>query len=724
METKSHVFTHDPISNLKLVLEHSPQLSEVFQCLTEMKAVIHGGFVRELCRCTSLEEFLSYLADADLDVVCQLTKQSWRHHFNIIMRRNFQVTQSFSENYPENILHGTLNTEYESSREAVRNYVLNRMDKKTASDEKQIELEIKKLAELASVHLSNESWKLTVEFAEAKDPNTYLENSTDVNINSLMLQPSEMKLSVKPNLKFQRSKVISNIKKGKFHLINREFFGTSKATSLILLFVRVVKMTNRHYQCDFDHKNTQKLLTKATRAFLSTVNFVADQRLLPSYSGCLDIVKIIMQLKGNSRLWKDCERGLIELACECRDVKFLQEIFIRNKIRKSDSSELKQMLFRFFQLDNFDGDLKVLLQVLILGNIIGYQLRYHKNINFIQETGLLELLTEYLVHYSKNVRDINQYNFEIQEKSVGIRTVVEIIEVVLTSMGAFGNLKLLKDFIAHVGLNEEFITQCLVRTNFFATIVRAGHYELVEFWISLKNNCFGQYALITEALLNNDIRMAELLRRNNMKIIEDEFDLNVTIRQFLKLVQNPDILAFLKSCQLVLTDEYQHALFIVADCKQIDYLHQELKIPFTSPNREQAMMYRDYQTMSDKLFWCLQTYPILKRSYWLNNTMYSRIVVEHPLDVVKFRKTLSVNFILEMIFYNCAENTRTPRFAQFAYCVGSIYVANKDAQIGWRLKKFFQGVYHMAVWSLLRDTFFGKMGSDLAKHVGKFLYKN
>lgn len=717
------LFTEDAIKNLSLVLSIHPNLKTVFTIISSVNGIVHGGFVRELCRCTSALDFLRYLETADIDIIVPKEDPSNRAVFYNRLSKHFGI-ETHDASYCEPGVPKLRVNEEEHPREykyLLREALEKRIKKKKRTQEQYdflIDQEVKKISHSNKLKVTLASWSVFIDVCEANDVPTFLQHNTDFNINGLMIRTKDIKLSVKPGLKLYLNQVIHSIRNQKFKAINKEFCGVKKNFTLEALFRRFIHMLHRGYWCDLSDLATQKIATLSLRGYL-----ICRQFKMENVQKEIDFITRILKLKFNFRIWKKHSISLLRLASTYSDCKFFEEVLSNNRKTSAELKHMPQMISKYFKLYNFEGDKKII----VLVQIIVEQLEQNR-IDFIQQTQILIMLEEYLGSYSRHVVDINKIDYLFKTKqlsnaqmSVGPQ-ITAITGIILRALGSYGDIEMFKRFVKVCRLNTKFIFLRLNHPdkNVWKQTIDANKLTMMDYLLSFKEKITAPARLITDCLLHRHVEMAYLLQRYDFRIEEKDFD-SISTKKFIDMIQDIDVLRFCRNCpSFKLSSDYQERVFQECEYKHILYLHDNLNILFPLASLDNICI--DYKKNRDKLhWWMIHNPPIEKIRCWEIGALVDTLVKLYPNDIAVFLKMFSFNFVLEFVFYNCATNNKYAALTLKGKCIGNMYIYDNNAKIGWRLVKEFEKTYGIAILELLFTKKLRRLGTDMKNCIMSFL---
>lgn len=710
---ESVLFTDDIISNLKLVQTFSPEFKEIFRCIKSIEGVLYGGCVRELVRCTSVREYLIYLKNADIDVACP--KRSPRNtKFETLLRNNFEVESQLPEDWysvtsvaETNVREKLRRMSYDSwgafvysigtNPERFQNdieYELRKMatdrimTKRITSDraDKLSKIEFNKMAETSRFQIKSESCNMYVDLSEANDIKTYLKYHTDFDINNLMIDTNNLQLSVKPESKISVKTIIALIKRNEFNPISKNFEKYNKRNNLANLFKRFLRMTRHGYYCNL-RLNTREadIISLALRHYLIKHEFCAktsEEKLEE-----IEVIKTILQSPCGKKIWNQDEAKLIRLACAYHNKSFLKYVLGCDKYQKD--SDPSNIIIEEIYSDPVD-------------------------VKFIQETQLLDILTEYS---TKNI--INPETFTI---------ISDMTQSIIRTLVESGNTQMIRSFINACQLDKNDIMQCFENSGLLKNLIDENKLEMTDYWLSKigssqsdKQKCF-----IVRCLRENHIDMAYLLKKHGFRIQIGEFTWLTDIDAIIKLLRNPKVKNFLQECpSFNLSETHLHSILKMATYEDIIYLCKELNVKFVITREIILLLFQDYPRHKDKILWLLSN--VSNKKLW-DDIGCTTLIDLRPTDIVLLRKTYSFNFLLETVFYNCAVNTKFERFNLHSSRGGPIYVyEHGKSNIAWRFRTRGYGngksLYDKVIFELLFQLpKFQKLSLDLQNHIRKFLY--
>ena len=268
---KNKRFSDDPISNLQLVLATSPEFAHIFDTIRTAKGILFGGCVRELVRCKDVESYLEYLKNGDIDCVFQ--KPFQKDQFFETIRTRFPEIQTDTSRYD---CHLKLSPRYSEEKDPmsyqsdIRHQITRLIKhKKNRSDEQSefiLDREMKKMAIVHKLYTMSDKLSTAMDLVEVVDINTFFEHHNDFDINTLIINTINCKLSVKPGLKIYLKPVLTSIRKNTFLPLNHKFDLYDKQTQITCwknLYKRTIHMLDRGYKCDLNDMTAQNIMGQA-----------------------------------------------------------------------------------------------------------------------------------------------------------------------------------------------------------------------------------------------------------------------------------------------------------------------------------------------------------------------------------------------------------------------------------------------------------------------------
>lgn len=744
------VFTDDPVKNFKLALHASEQLQRVFQAVQVIDGVLHGGCVRELYLCKTAGEYLTYLQKASLLVTCVKLEPSLQTVFTELLKNRFKIeglsTEVDYENLPladfdfRIVTDDPDQSDYDSDddEESKKILLLKRFRTSLGKElkpkkgrtseefEKLLDIEMKNSGYVVRMKLSSGDWHMYVEFFEANNANLYMRNGCDFNINSLMMKSGNFKMSLKPKMKLCFNHVVTSIKRRTFKLVNRY----RNADVLFSLYGKCLKFIERGYQCDFSDNYTRKTVGLILNEYLSR-NAPDSFRIKQE----VDFIKTVAEIRPNFRIWKQHTLCLIRTACGYNDKEFLEYILLRNRQTSDESTDLKEMLKKYFGLGSFEETEKLLM----LRNRVVRRLCNHSedSIRFVKETHMLELLEQHLYDYSKQ-NNMNQLEVLLKRGKMSppqhmiAKTMLDATKSLLVAMAVSGDINTLTRFIYNLKLQKKFILDSWKSDDeFVVLVVSRNKLDVVEYWLSLEGKLDEerQQGLICLALSRKHVDMAELLKKHGLEIYEHDFD-DMTVDKFTEIMKDKNITTFLDDCpSFKLSEKFLIKIFKECNANDIEYFENELAIfsdtgySFKEIGELLMNLLDDYQLYKNKILcWIKTRCPTNKRACWVRDKLYDKLIKEHTEVVSYFLEVFTLGFAIEMVFYNCAISTKELLFITTP-CTGRAYVyADEEAKIAWRLQQQHESPYGKAILELLFTTKkFTKLGNDIKGSIGAFL---